>query len=203
MLNYTKMFVWKLYFSVTLGARDFGARDFLSWFRPGPRSTRLNGQPSSVLLCTRCAQCVHIWRHISWRAHKAWQSTCLPNTHKTVCRGLKINQEKKPSQPTPSHRLDDKTRQCHTVKNCQKIEKKNSKIEISIFWPVQNDFLTMLRKYFCSSCFWTFSCLFRKSSKNCQKRRFWRKRTSETWFSWRNHPDWYWKNRFLIHGDSF
>ena len=42
-----------------------------------------------------------------------------------------------------------------------------------------------------------------KSLKIKQKWCFWHKRTSETWFSWRNHPDWYRRNRFSIHGDPF
>ena len=71
---------------------------------------------------------------------------------------------------------------------------------ISIFWPVQNDFLTILRKSF------FFLMIFeknRKSSKIIQKWRFWHKRTSGTWFSWKNHPDWYRRNQFSTHGDPF
>ena len=67
------------------------------------------------------------------------------------------------------------------------------------FRPIFYDF----EKIIFSICFWKFYFCVQKSSTLCQKRRFWRKRTSQTWFSWRDHPDWYRRNRFSIHGDPF
>ena len=66
---------------------------------------------------------------------------------------------------------------------------KNQKIKISNFWPVQNDFLTILKKHFFQH-FLNFQNI-RKSSNIDQKWRFWHKWTAGKWFSGRNQSQWY------------